>query len=96
MTFMPTLALILALASAAAGVVSAVYWYRSARVEISPLWLDYGQIEPVDPIQSQAQWTVGILRAVNENACLNRIAALATAAATLLAAASAVAGALGR
>ncbi len=91
---MSFISLILALLGAATGVVSAYYWYLSAQVQISPLWVDLGVIEPLGSSQSQAHWVVGIINAANKSARLNRIAALATAAATLLAAASGVATAL--
>ena len=61
------------------------------RVEITPLWVRLGQIEPVDG-SSQMYWTVALLEAGVETARCNRIAALWMVPAALVAGTSALAG----
>lgn len=88
---MPVLVVLLGIGSAAASLVSAWFWYRSARVEVVPLWVELGQIEPVDGT-SQMYWTVAQLKAGAAVAGYNRIAAIWMVPAALLAGGSAVAG----
>lgn len=84
----------LAVIAACFGLVGAYYWLRSSRVVISPTWLAAGQIEPIDPVQSQMGWLIGVLQASQESARLNAIGARATAAATILGVLSVLAAAL--
>ena len=82
---------LLAVLSAATSLVSAWFWYRSALVETVPLWVELGQIEPVDG-SSHLHWTIAQLKAGAEVAGYNRIAALWMVPAALFAGASALAG----
>ena len=77
----------------ATGAASAYFWYRSARVEITPLWARLNQIEPVNG-QAQIQWTIAIIEAGTESARLNKIAALLTGLTTLLSATATLVGSL--
>jgi hypothetical protein len=47
---------LLALATFAAGLRGAWYWYRSSQVVAVPSWSEHGQAEPADPLQSQMGW----------------------------------------
>ena len=60
---------------------------------MQPVWGPTGW-EPVDPQQSQAGWTAGILTAGNESAVLNAHAALWTGAAVALTVVQSIAGIL--
>jgi hypothetical protein len=82
-------ALSLAMAGFAVGLLAAGYWLMASRVDIDPVW---GDREPVDPTMSQAGWIAGMLRAASESAHLNRRAALLTAVAVILTTGSGVAG----
>lgn len=88
---MQIMVVLLAVLSAVTSLVSARFWYLSARVETVPLWVELGQIEPVDG-SSQLQWTVAQLKAGAEVAKYNRIAALWMVPAALSAGASALVG----
>lgn len=93
MTFILTsVPLALALVGLAAALRSAQLWYRTSRVEITPLWETLGQIEPVGG--SDAHWIIGMMAAAQESAALNRSAAIWTGVAALAGAASTVTGAL--
>lgn len=82
-------ALLLALAGFVVGILAARIWLLASRVIVSPQW---GDIEPRDPVMSQAGWIVGLLEASTESARLNRRAAMLTAIAVLLTTGSGVAG----
>lgn len=84
--------LVFATLSTGAAFRSAWLWYRSSKVEIVPLWVKLGQIEPVGG--SDTDWTVGILEAAQKGAAINRAAAIWTGTATALGALATVAGAL--
>ena len=74
----------LALSGLIAGIYAALLWHRASKVEIIPLWVELGYIEPVMPGQANEQWTVAIIKAANESSALNRKAAIWTAVAILL------------
>jgi hypothetical protein len=75
-----TAILILTWLSLVAGLVAARYWYRASKVFVVPMYATAGGIEPVDPVQSGASWTGGILLTVEKTGRLNKIGALWTAA----------------
>lgn len=85
----------LASLSAIAGLVGAYLWYQASRVEIIPLWAELGHMEPVDPIQAQSHWLHGQMSANAKSSKLNCRAAIWTACAVVLGAASTLAGAAG-
>lgn len=89
MSFMRAMALLLALAGFAVGILAARYWLRASRVDASPVW---GDREPADPVMSHAGWIVGLLQAASESARLNRHAAVLTAVAVVLTTGSGIAG----
>lgn len=81
--------------AAIAALVSAWFWWRSSQVHVVPSYAEAGQIEPVDPIQSQISWVVGIIAAGQEAARRNRTAAIWAAVAAFLTAVSLAANLLG-
>jgi len=83
----------LALFAFATGIRSAWLWYRASRVQIAPLWISEGLIEPLDPTSTQAQWIVALLETATKSSELNRKAATWTAAAVILTTLSTLAGA---
>jgi hypothetical protein len=89
MSEMRMLALVLAVLGFVVGLLAAAYWFRASCVEAVPIW---GEQEPVDPIQSQAGWVAGQLKAGTESANLNKIAARLTAAAVVLTTGATLAG----
>jgi hypothetical protein len=72
----------------AVGLRAAHIWYRASRVQIVPMWTRNGRIEPVDPMQAQAEWLVALLETATKSGDLNRRASLWTAAAVALSATS--------
>ncbi|AJW94844.1 hypothetical protein BM43_5231 [Burkholderia gladioli] len=60
--------LCLTLAGFAAGMIAAFWWYRASEVGVDPAWSKHeGGFEPVDALQSQAGWLVGLLQAADVN-----------------------------
>lgn len=87
---MKSVALVLALLSAAAGIVAAVYWWRASTPPSVPkIYTDSG-----DPNFAQQGIAGALVGAGHEAARLNRPAALWTAASVILTALSAIASAL--
>ena len=93
----------LAVAGLAVGLRAAHYWWKASNVETDPGWREGSPqsaadalkpIRPPDPQLSQEGWTMGILNAALESACLNKAAARLTAVAVVLSALSSVVGAL--
>jgi hypothetical protein len=80
------------------GLTAAWYWYGSSKVAIDPGWRSpanpSGPMEPVEPEAQQMAWTAATLKALNEAAALNKVAASWTAVSVALNAASAILGAL--
>jgi hypothetical protein len=74
---------LLALATLAAGLRGAWYWYRSSQVVAAPAWVELGQAEPADPLQSQMGWLAALIKAGGEAAYFNRWAAIWTAGAVV-------------
>ena len=85
---------LLALATFAAGLRGAWYWYRSSQVVAVPSWAEHGQAEPTDPLQSQMGWLAALIKAAGDAAYFNRWAAIWTAAAVVLGAAATIASAM--
>ena len=79
---------LLALATFAAGLRGAWYWYRSSQVVAVPSWSALGQAEPTDPLQSQMGWLAALINAASDAAYLNRWAAIWTAGAVAMGAAA--------
>jgi|GEM_PF-4936490 len=69
----------LTLASLLTGLMAAHLWYRASKVNIQPFYVENGQMEPVDPLRSQSEWIVSLLRTGQEAGRLNRLAAIWTA-----------------
>jgi hypothetical protein len=61
-----------------AGLRAALLWYRASKVEIVPMWIEDGHIEPVDMNLSHLEWIVAILKSQNKAGALNRVAAIWT------------------
>jgi len=82
----------LAVLACIAGVVAAIYWYRSSKVPIYPIWPQgaFGLAEPGEREDSQEGWIAGMLQASARAAGLNAKAALWTAGSVLLAAAASI------
>jgi hypothetical protein len=93
---MKALSIGLAVLACITGVVAAIYWYRSSKVPIEPMWSDgpFGPIEPGEHADSQDGWIGGMLRASTLVAELNAKAAQWTAGSVLLAAAASIASVL--
>jgi hypothetical protein len=87
---MRALAIIFAVAALGCGLTAAHYWYRSSIVETR---LD-SDFEPVVEELHNRVWFSAAMKAASETARLNRIAALWTAAAVILGAASSTFGSL--
>ena len=107
MTMMKWISFGLGILASVTGFVAAVYWYRSSKVGLKPIWggLDARSkqeipvreirtlgFEPVDPLFSQMGWLAGLMQTVGESADLNKRAALWTAVSVALAAGSSVLG----
>lgn len=82
----------LAIFACITGVIAAIYWYRSSRVPIDPIWPDgpLGLVEPGEHEASQDGWIAGMMQANMRAAELNARAALWTAGSVLLAAAASI------
>jgi hypothetical protein len=79
---------LLALATTAAAVRSAWYWYRSSQVVALPDWEEVGREPPTDPLQFQLGWMSALMKAGGEAAALNRWGAIWTAGTVALGAAT--------
>lgn len=90
---MNELPIIIAVLTAFSGLWAAWLWHKASRVEIVPLWVHMGTMEPVDGA-AQNQWIVALIEAANESARLNRAAASWTALSVFLSASSALVMAL--
>ena len=77
-----------------AGIRAAELWYKASRIQIVPMWVNDGRIEPVNPGQAQAEWIVAIIETANKSGDLNKRAARWTAAAVALSTVSTLLGAL--
>lgn len=86
---MRSLSILLAIAGFSVGLAAAYYWWLASRVETKPAW--YG-VEPVDRVQSQSGWIVGLLDAASRSAKLNQKAAVLTGIAILLSTGSGIVG----
>jgi hypothetical protein len=87
----------LALTALITGIVAAIYWYRSSKLQVVPMWstLPTGELfEPLDRQDSQSGWIVGMLQSLSASADLNAKAALWTAASVVFSAISSVLSAL--
>ena len=89
---MKTLGLGLAVLAGITGVIAAIYWYRSSKVPIDPIWPEgaFGLVEPGEHDSSQDGWIAGMMRSNAIAAGLNAKAALWTAGSVLLAAAASI------
>jgi len=89
---MKVLGIGLAVLACITGVIAAIYWYRSSKVPIDPIWPEgaFGLVEPGEREDSQEGWIAGMLQASARAAELNAKAALWTAGSVLLAAASSI------
>ncbi|MBV8061230.1 MAG: hypothetical protein JO253_06870 [Alphaproteobacteria bacterium] len=76
---MKILTIVLALVTLALGLRAAWYWRRASVVEVVPLWVKLGQIEPVESGVANDQWQLALIEAGNEAGKLNAIAAAWTA-----------------
>lgn len=83
-----------ALVALATGSRSAWLWHRGSRVQVEPLWVREGLIEPLDSTWAQAQWIVALLEAAKKSGDLNRKAAIWTAITVVLATLSTLIGAV--
>lgn len=89
---MKTVGIGLAILAGITGVIAAIYWYRSSRVPIDPIWPD-GPVELMEPGEHEASqdgWIAGMMQASTRAAELNASAALWTAGSVLLAAAASI------
>ena len=86
----------LAILAGITGVIAAIYWYRSSRVPIDPIWPEgaFGFVEPGEHEASQDGWIAGMMRSNALAAGLNAEAALWTGGSVLLAAAASIFSAL--
>ena len=88
----------LAIAALTAGLKAAWEWYKSSKITPDPAWpLDPTgtlPMQPADPVQTQNDWIVATIKALNEAGRLNAVAARWTAVSVVLAAASAIFGSL--
>jgi hypothetical protein len=86
--------LILALLSAAVGIVAAIQWFKASRVDYRPFEERDGQ--PVEvPEWDVRAWLQALKHTVNKSSRLNKSAAAWTAASVVLAASATVADKLG-
>lgn len=85
--------LALTLMSAVTSLLSAAYWLRSARVPVVPAWLEAGVAEPADGSAGHL-WTIAQLKAGQEVARLNAIAASWMVPSALLVGVAALIGAV--
>jgi len=73
-----------ALATVAAALRSAWYWYKASQVSAVPDWVEVGREEPADPMQLQLGWMNALMKASSDAAFLNRWGAIWTAGAVVL------------
>lgn len=66
------------------GVYAAHLWNKASKVPVTPTYLRFGGIEPLDQSTSNAQWIAGLLQSIEQSGRLNQSAAKWTAAAVLL------------
>lgn len=88
------ISLSLALLSSGTGLIAARYWLKASGIEVIPLWLRLGQIEPLIRDQTQDQSINALHEAYTASSGLNATAAKWTAASVALGGLSALAGAL--
>jgi hypothetical protein len=86
--------IVLAVAAFLTGLRSALLWYRASRVQIMPMWIKDGRVEPLDPTSAHAEWIVTLLETATKSGDLNRKAAIWTATTVFLATLSTLSGAL--
>jgi len=86
---MRSVAIVLAIIGFILGLFAAWYWFLASQIDPTPVW---GDREPVDQLDSQAGWIVGMLEASSKSARFNRRAAALTAVAVALTTGSGVAG----
>lgn len=93
------LSLILALGSAIAGLIAAYLWWKSAQASPMPTWATGDRPnpmnEPINKTLSQDGWIAGAVQSIVDSSKWNKRAAIATAIAVVLGAASSVAAACG-
>jgi hypothetical protein len=89
---MKTIGIGLAIFACITGVVAAIFWYRSSKVQANPIWPEgaFGLVEPGEQAASQDGWIAGMLQASSRAAKLNAKAALWTGGSVLLAAAASI------
>jgi hypothetical protein len=82
----------LAIFACVTGVVAAIYWYRSSKVPVNPMWPEgaFGPVEPGEHVASQDGWIAGMMESNARAAELNSKAAMWTAGSVLLAAAASI------
>lgn len=90
---MKVAAMVLAMITLLAGTRAAYVWHQASRVQVVPMWVEQGRMEPLDG-QAQSEWIVAIIDYANRSGDLNRRAAAWTAIAVLLSTVSAVISAL--
>ncbi len=88
---MQTIPLILAALGFLASLRSAWLWYVASGVSAAPMWVQQREMEPVDSLASQQQWTVAIIQAGQAANELNGRGAVWTACAVVLSATSVLA-----
>lgn len=93
---MKMLALGLTILAGISGTIAAIYWFRSSKVPIDPIWPQgaFGSVEPGEHAASQDGWIAGMLQSNIRVAELNAKAALWTAGAVLLTSAASILSAL--
>lgn len=103
MNYLNLASVLLAFTGGLVGLLAAWYWFKASRIPVDPGWRSgvpesaedaRKPIEPVDRELAQSLWITGILKAGGESAGLNKIAALLTAIAAALSAASSILGGL--
>ncbi len=82
---MPRLVLACTIFGTAAGLASALFWYKASTVKMMPLWEELGRPEPVIDSQKVSGWITGMMKYDQRSAELNKTAALCTAATSLFA-----------
>lgn len=94
------MSLLLALAACLCAGIAAYCWYKSAKVEVMPTWVDGNGpnplSEPIIKTLSQEGWIAGTVRSVTESAKWNKRGALWSAGAVALTALSSLASAMGQ
>lgn len=82
----------LAILAGITGIVAAIYWFRSSKVPVNPMWPEgaFGPVEPGEHDASQDGWIAGMMESNARAAELNAKAALWTAGSVLSAAAASI------